>query len=611
MLQTSFGNVKILDFKIPVDNGKWIAGKLFKPNSASAKNKVPIVITCAGYLNNNQMQDSSAIELSRRGIAVMAMDAYFHGDSSSSENSVIDSTLREGTGMIPMVEFAYSQLDYIDTSRIGVMGHSMGGMDVWITLAHYGAQYNAAIAAARDPSSDGGAAITPKEQAAAEAQNKVCAGLASGNVRLSTPEFFQNIHANFAINYGKYDEGCYDLKRGNGDLSGACYESLSAVNSALPEGKKIASVEIGRLYGNAVDKSLRVVFNPPATHQMQHFSVRSTADNVTFFTSAFRMPPVMDARNQLWLLKEVFNGLGLIACLFAIVPIALLLLRLPAFAELVTPLPQALPALSSRKRKTVFWGGWILSWVVSWLSFMPVAKLDLVLFKGTATMGFASWFPQQTTNFIMLWAIFNGIVGLALFWGSYRLFGKKDGVTPEMWGIRTNAREILKTLVLAACVFVGFYAIAFGAEYFFHTDFRFWVVAICTFASKKLLIALEYIPLYFIFFAASSILTNSVNRVEGRKEWLNLLVCGLGNVLGIVALNAVQYVTLFATGAAHWQADRLYPLLAIPLIVPLFAAAYINRRLYTATGKVWLGAMVNCLIIVMIGVANTATLLPL
>ena len=106
-------------------------------------------------------------------------------------------------------------------------------------------------------------------------------------------------------------------------------------------------------------------------------------------------------------------------------------------------------------------------------------------------------------------------------------------------------------------------------------------------------------------------MTNSVNRVAGQRDGVNILVCGLGNILGIVALNAVQYATLFSTGVARWQADRLYPLLALPLIPFLLAAAYINRRLFQSTGKVWLGAMVNCLIVVAVGVANTATLLPL
>lgn len=46
----------------------------------------------------------------------------------------------------------------------------------------------------------------------------------------------------------------------------------------------------------------------------------------------------------------------------------------------------------------------------------------------------------------------------------------------------------------------------------------------------------------------------------------------------------------------------------LPFMVLLFAAAMISRSLYKLTGNIWLGAMVNTLIITMIVVANTATL---
>lgn len=610
-LQTDFGKVRVTTFTIPTGSGKWITGDLFLPKTASAENQVPLVITCPGYLNNREMQDSTAIELSRRGVAVMAIDPYFHGESSSSSLSVIDSTIQEGVGLVPMVEFASRSLDFVDTGRIGVMGHSMGGMAVWMTLAQYGGRYAAALEAAKAPDSDGGEAVTPAEQAAAEAQNKVNAGLASGNIRLSSEEMMQGIHANLGLNYGVYDEGCYDLSKGNGDLTGNSYEALSAVNSVLPEGEKVAGVEMGRFYGDAAQRTLRVVYNPRGTHQMQHFSTRSTADNIAFFTAAFQLSPALEPGDQLWLAKEWLNALGLVGVFLAIVPLAVLLLRVPCFEKLRGDAPAPLPTYGDPRGKAFFWGGWALSWVVSAVTFMPVTKLDTVIFPGTAGMAFARWFPQQPNNFLMLWAVFNGLVGLLLFWGSYRLFGRSGGVTPAMWGIRTSPREFLRTLALAVCVFTGFYGIAAAAEYFFHTDFRLWFLAVCTFTADKLPILLQYLPFYFVFFAANAILTNSVNRVAGQKEWLNLLVCGLGNVLGIVAVNAVQYIVLFSTGVAQWGPDRLYPLLALPLVPPLFAAAYINRRLFRETGKVWLGAMVNCLIIVMMGVANTATLLPL
>ena len=119
---------------------------------------------------------------------------------------------------------------------------------------------------------------------------------------------------------------------------------------------------------------------------------------------------------------------------------------------------------------------------------------------------------------------------------------------------------------------------------------------------------LQYLPFYFVYYLAMSISCNILHRAEGQKEWLNVLLCGLGNILGIVIINALQYIKLFSTGTALWVEDRLYPMVVLPLIVLLFVAAYISRSLYKATGKVWLGAMVNTLIILMIGVANTATL---
>lgn len=157
-LQTAFGAVRITGFTIPTGSGKWITGDLFEPVDASPEAPVPLVITCPGYLNNKEIRDSTAIELSRRGIAVMAIDPYFHGESSFSQLSVIDSTIQEGVGLVPMVEFASQNLSQVDSSRIGIMGHSMGGMAVWMTLAQYGGKYYEAIGAARDPGSPGGEA---------------------------------------------------------------------------------------------------------------------------------------------------------------------------------------------------------------------------------------------------------------------------------------------------------------------------------------------------------------------------------------------------------------------------------------------------------------------
>lgn len=606
-LQTDYGSVQVSDFKIPADGGKWISGTLYKPKQASEQKKVPLVITCHGYLNNRKMQDINAIELSRRGIAVIAYDAYYHGDSSASDLPMMDSVAAEGIGMIPLVEYACSNLSYIDQDKIGVLGHSMGGMAVWCTLMYYGGQYMQAIEAAKAPESDGGADITEAELMAAEKLNKVRAGMPMGFIQFSTEDTFKLIHANVGIDYAKYDEGGYSLAGGSGDLSGSCPEALAAINSIFEAPDKVDSAEIGKYYGNAADRTLRVIYNPSEIHPGMHFSSGSASYAVEFFGKSFGME--LDASgSSRWLFKELFNMLGVIGALLSIIPMAILLLEVPVFKSLKGSALEPETGLDTPKHKAVFWISWAASWIISGVSFFPISKLDAVFFPKQTAFGSSALFSQPSTNFIMLWAVFNGLIGLILFALTHKVSKKNQEASGYMQAIKIGAKPFVKTLLLAAAVFAGFYSLVFASEYFFNTDFRFWLLGICSFTSDKLLILLQYLPFYFIYYFAISLTGSLTYRVRGQKEWFNVLLCGLSNVLGIVLINAAQYIKLFATGTSLWQDDRLYPMVVLPLIVLLFAAAYINRSLYKATGKVWLGALVNTLIVLMIGVANTATL---
>ena len=202
VLQTDFGRVDVSEIKISCDDGKWISGTLYRPLTATSETPAPMVIACHGYLNNSEMLDGISIELARRGISVISMDAYFHGDSSGTDTDVISSCMADGTGMIPMVEYAYNCLDYVDKTKIGVFGHSMGGMNVWMTCINYGTQYHEALAAAMDPASDGGEGVTEAEMAAAESLSKVSAGLASGFIALSNEQMCSALDCNFGMMRG-------------------------------------------------------------------------------------------------------------------------------------------------------------------------------------------------------------------------------------------------------------------------------------------------------------------------------------------------------------------------------------------------------------------------
>ena len=64
-----------------------LSGLLYMPKDASESNPRPAVIVTHGYLNSAEMQDANAIELSRRGYVVLALDMYDHGHSAGNEKN--------------------------------------------------------------------------------------------------------------------------------------------------------------------------------------------------------------------------------------------------------------------------------------------------------------------------------------------------------------------------------------------------------------------------------------------------------------------------------------------------------------------------------------------
>ncbi len=51
-----------------------LSGLLYTPEGTSAATPRPAIIVTHGYLNSGEMQDLNAIELSRRGFVVLALD---------------------------------------------------------------------------------------------------------------------------------------------------------------------------------------------------------------------------------------------------------------------------------------------------------------------------------------------------------------------------------------------------------------------------------------------------------------------------------------------------------------------------------------------------------
>jgi len=75
-IQSSGGRVRVYDIKIPTQNGQWIVADLFKPAGATAQAPAPLVVVVPGFQRSKEALAGISIELSRRGVVVIAIDPY-------------------------------------------------------------------------------------------------------------------------------------------------------------------------------------------------------------------------------------------------------------------------------------------------------------------------------------------------------------------------------------------------------------------------------------------------------------------------------------------------------------------------------------------------------
>src|SRR5690554_3313919 len=139
LFHTSFYSVKIERIEFATERGT-LSALLYMPKGAGANDPRPVIVTTHGYLNTKEMQDAPAIEMSRRGYIVLALDMYDHGDSRWAGD--IPPGGHFGTFWIwaqnDAVNYVYEQ-DYTKkdadgNAYIAVSGHSMGGFSSFIAM---------------------------------------------------------------------------------------------------------------------------------------------------------------------------------------------------------------------------------------------------------------------------------------------------------------------------------------------------------------------------------------------------------------------------------------------------------------------------------------------
>ena len=585
---TSFGSVEVKSLRLDTQNGQYIIYDLYKPKTATKGSKAPFIAIIPGFQRSKEALSNIAIELSRRGYVIALIDPYAQGLSSSSLSTRAATT--EGYGMFALVEHIHSgAFEFVDTNKIGATGHSMGG--------------NAAIR---------GADFFGKQATEKNKKSKLDSVYVSGYVLTLRNNILRDSRSNMGVSYALYDEGAFRNELSGWDSANMkiAPESLRVVNNILSSDQQIEEVDLGKYYGSKENNTLRVIFNEPVLHPFQPYNFEATSNQLDYFEKVFGAPKYINSVNQIWHWKEIFTLINMVLALIMLIPLTKLLLSFNFFSSISKNIPAPLNT-PKRAGKIIFWSIFFISALIACVTFIPMVEVAKVLFEDAANRKLTWFFPQRMNNPVMLWAAFNGALGIIIFYLSYKLFGKKNGVSSESWGLKINKNDFFKTIILALVIFSTFYIFLYVNYYLFHVDYRFWFMGVRIFQPEMLIVLMMYFPLFFIFFFSNSLRVNGAMRFKDQPEWLSMLIAGFANSLGLMLIIIIQYFAFFKTGTVFWTTNWLSVNLLFGIVPMMFILPYFNRIFFNMTGRIYLGPLITCLIFIMILSTNTVVYLPI
>lgn len=581
--------------------GKVMSGALFVPKGASADHKLPAIVLTHGYLNDWEKQYQNAIELSRRGFIVVAVDRAGHGENIHPVDGSLGfgGTTADYDQTLTLAGRYLYNMDIVDRDKIGVSGHSMGGFATSMALMKdatdaYGFHIQLFCAGL---------------QQSWETSYGIAPGVSAGIVKSNDDEFF--FKGTDPVTGVKYTSRMWL------DTTNARNFVKSTTSDPVISGHIYVNGEdIGPVTGGqTAEPGFRACYEANQIHTLQHWS-RVTSSQVTnFFYTAMGVPngfSYLEETNQIWWIKEAFGLIGIIGFYMLIIPLCDILLATPFFRSLRK---EPKPLSEERELKGA---GPIAIFVIAGLAGSLIAGFNL---RAVSNFAAANWrttqlFPQEQSNWLGYWCMINGLVviGIAIVVCiiemiiSYRKTGKAE-VGDLAGSAKASFGTVMQSFVLAACVVTISMIILAIIKSLLKVDFRLWLYTVKAINIVKLPTAIRYLPIFFVFYGANA-WNVSNSRYKNVPEWASTLIMCVFNCLGLALIFTIQYVTFKTTGSL-WHADMgtRYPTLLTVMPILCVATVY-SKKLYNRTGNCWTAAMITALLAALACVGGAPAVMP-
>lgn len=555
LTQTDGGKITIQDVRWVGSNGVMMSGLLYIPDGVSAENPAPGIVAIHGYINSREVQDGFSIEFARRGYVVLASDQTGHGYSGGS-------AFANGFGGMDALAYLRT-LNIVDKENIGLEGHSMGGWALGVAAAYMPEDYKAIVM---------------------EGSSTGTYGVPDG-----TPEWPRNL----AVVFSKYDE-----------FSALMW--LTPVPGDVPASEKLMGVfgtdepvVPGKLYGDIAAGTGRMYFQPNTIHPGDHLSQEAIGYAIEWFQMTLDGGNGLDPANQTWYWKELGNLIAAVGMIMLLLPVGMLLLKTDFFKELAQePAP-------IQKSSTLGW--WISALIVLLLG--PLTFFTFKQYYTTWEWQATGLFPQNITNSIIVWTTLLGVITIVLFVLWHFLLNKKKGnaeVYGLTWGGKFSWCKLGKSFLLAFLIaFAGYFMLVL-TDYFFKTDFRYWVFAIKLMNPLQLRAAVVYFFPFLFYFLLLNLVLFAQLRKDKLALWKETLINVGVLVLGYVIVLLFHYIPLLSGKTLGFPDESLYGIIMFQFIPFMIIAGVLLTFFNRKTGRVYVGAFLFSMLLSWIVVASTA-----
>ncbi|MFX1274122.1 MAG: alpha/beta hydrolase, partial [Promethearchaeota archaeon] len=330
--QSGFGTIDVQIINFAGLDNENLVGKVYRPITATSINKAPGILAIHGFNNDKDVYRPSAIELARAGFVVFCIDQNGHGLSDGSFSENWDNP--GNSSYLAAWNYLHDKLDYVDNTNLGIMGHSMGALEIYYYLCLLSGSYG----------------ITPIAFDGCNAMVLETFG-PSYWPYLNNLVVFKNVLHIWA------EKEEFQLES-NTTLPDWIAEGLGTIDANYNlSGTANFDTTYNLTAGGWADGSMRRHALIPTTHPGLTANTKAISEKVAWFLQALQGKSEAEAwaianpSGQIWIYSEAFGLLATLFLIMSILPFGVLLMKIKFFKDVNQPIPEKVTI----KKKSTWW----------------------------------------------------------------------------------------------------------------------------------------------------------------------------------------------------------------------------------------------------------------